>query len=709
MNIVYTRKTEMIKKRNHNFINSENVLTVFSKEKLPLSVNGIYKRFAKNQAEKKAIKRILRNLVQKGALVKLKNNLLGIPSEMNLVTGKLLCTKSGNGFVIPANGKMRDVFVPARFMGGAFHGDEVVARVSHTYRGRKEGKIIRITSRNTYIITGYTMLRDTLYIIPEDKRYNSVFSVINKSRKEKVGDGVLAAARITQFSRSGENPQCDIIKVFDDGLKDVNTVTHFIECKYSLATRFRRSIESEAARLGAPSENMPRQDLRKLKHITIDGELARDFDDAVCIEKVDHGWRLYVSIADVSAYVRTGMSLDAEAYERGTSIYFPGRVLPMLPKRLSNELCSINPAEDKLAQTVTIEFSHNGDILKTFFSNSIIRSTRRLTYREVEHAVIQRDRSARKNLRGIVTMLDQMAELASLLHEQRLHRGSLDFDLPEPEVILDIEGGIKTIIRAERLFSHQLIEEFMIAANEAVARFLRDNKKPALYRIHEPPDREKLRDIEKLMRTVSLDCKVSVKDGNFLRSILKSAKGTEYEFFINKVLLRSMKQARYSPINKGHFGLASDCYLHFTSPIRRYPDLVCHRSLKYGPNDLNLPEEEWERMANHLSDRERIAMEAERELEDRIRILFMKNKVGNIYQGIISRVTSFGFFVEIDEVFVEGLVLLADLANDYYHFEEDKLRLIGRKTRKIYRIGDQIKIKVTFAEVETNRLHFTPV
>jgi ribonuclease R len=326
----------------------------------------------------------------------------------------------------------------------------------------------------------------------------------------------------------------------------------------------------------------------------------------------------------------------------------------------------------------------------------------------VEEVITKQNKETISELKDLLRDLEHMAELALLLKEKREKRGSLDFDLPEPEVILDIEGGVKNIIRSERLFSHQIIEEFMVAANEAVACFLRDNKRPAIFRIHEPPEKEKLKDIEKLINTLPIERK-RPPGGYFLQSILQRARGTDYEFFVNRVLLRSLKQARYSASNKGHFGLASDCYLHFTSPIRRYPDLVCHRSLKNAHKDSPYSEEDYEKMAAHLSEKERVAMEVERELEDRIRILFMKDKVGNVYHGIISHITSYGFFVELSEIFVEGLVLLADLSNDYYHFEEEKFRLIGKRTRKIYRIGDRIKIKVVMAEAETNRLHFIPV
>ena len=705
------------KKQKNTFEPTEEaLLKSFKRAGKPLGMGQLAQIFPGLKKEKQKIKLLLKGLVKRGALLPLKNGMYGLADKMDLIRGTLSCTRSGNGFVIPDKEGIEDIFVPSRFMKNAFNGDTVMVRVEGVFRGKKEGKVVEIINRNTKNIIGYVKFyRNVPHIAPEDTRLSSYFVVTKSALKGTPTEGSLAAARITRFPDSSGLAECELIKVFKGGLDTAPAVATFIEYKHNLPLRFKRSTELEAKGLetkrpAADLSQKDRVDLRKLKHVTIDGETAKDFDDAVCVEKTRKGYTLFVSIADVSAYVSPGSQIDLEAYERGTSIYFPGKVLPMLPKILSNDLCSLNPDEDKLALTAKIIFNNNADVTETAFFPSIIRSVKRLTYRQVEDVLIVKDKTARKDLKNLLRELDCMRDLVGLLTEKRDKRGSLDFDLPEPQVILDIEGGIKDIVRAERLFAHRLIEEFMVAANEAVARYLRDNKLPAIYRIHEAPEREKLRDIEKLVHTLPLERRISSEKKGFLQSLLQSARGTDYEYFVNRVLLRSMKQARYSPLNKGHFGLASDCYLHFTSPIRRYPDLVCHRSLKSHPsNRAPYNEEELERMASHLSDRERTAMEAERELEDRIRILFMKDKLGETYEGIISHITAYGFFVELTAIFVEGLVLLADLTNDYYHFEESRLRLIGRRTRKIYRIGDKITIKVAAADAATNRLHFSPV
>ena len=681
---------------------------IFKKEKKPLAPSEFVAILSLNKKQEKTLKQLLKNLVRDGSIVELKNKRYGMPREMNLVSGTLWCTRSGNGFVVPDNVEEKDIFVPSRFIKDAFHGDKVIARVEHSFRGKKEGTIIKVTQRKIRNIVGFVRRdRNTTYIIPEDERISHHFVVTSTLKSVGLNDNDLVAARITRFPEGGMDPACTVLKVFK-GLQNVMSITQFVQYKSALPFRFKKRTESEAQALDTSMNLKDRLDLRETIHVTIDGELAKDFDDAVCIEKTDKGFILYVSIADVSHYVSPGSTLDREAYERGTSIYFPGTVVPMLPKVLSNGICSLNPEEDRLAMTVKLTFNMNGDLTGSSFHKSIIRSVLRLTYNEVEDALIRKDRKTRKEVQRHLPSLEYMGELATLLSTKREKRGSLDFDLPEPDVILDIEGGIQDILRAERLFSHRIIEEFMIAANEAVANFLTENKVNTMYRIHESPDSEKLKDLERLLQALSIGHKRSGKDIKGLQEVLRNVEGTNYEFLVNRVLLRSMKQARYSSQNKGHFGLASDCYLHFTSPIRRYPDLVCHRALKSLISDggKRYGDKELQAMANYLSERERLAMEAERDIEDRIRVLFMKDRIGDEYDGIISHITSFGFFVELLDVFVEGLVLLNSLYDDYYHFDEERFRLVGRKTRKIYRVGDKIKVRVALADVEKNQLHF---
>lgn len=689
------------------------LLRLFKREERPLSMNDVKGMVDSWKNRKKEVTALLREMVREGTLVRLRNNRFGIPDEMNLEVGTLSCTRSGNGFVMSDKEGEKDVFVPSRFIKDAIHGDKVVVRIEHVARGRREGRIVKVTERRTKNITGFIQQhKNLLFLVPDDERISAHFIIDAGTRAVDVRHGDLVAAKVTRFPDGGD-PECRIVKVFR-ALDDVKKISQFIAHKQHLSPRFPKKVEEEAKQTGLDITTRGRIDLRNTDHVTIDGEFAKDFDDAVLVEKTGKEFLLYVSIADVSHYVQRASLLDGEAYTRGTSVYFPGTVIPMLPKQLSNVVCSLNPDEDRMTLTVRLRYDGKGSLLQASFDRSVIKSVRRLTYHQVEDGMVKKERGARQTLKGLLPQLERMGELATILKARREEKGNLDFDLPEPELVLDMGGGIKDILRSERLFSQSIIEEFMIAANEAVARFIAEQKAPVIYRVHESPDREKLADFERLLRTLGVPHKTDSKGRLPLQSILKNVRQKEHEFLINRILLKSMKQARYSALNKGHFGLALDFYSHFTSPIRRYPDLVCHRVLKEVIADSVrgkplYSEEELERMAIHLSERERAAMEAERETEDRIKILFMKERVGQVYDGIISHITSYGFYVELFDVFVEGIVLLSGLHDDYYAFEEEKFRLIGRRTRKVFRIGDQVKVRVDMADVEKKLLHFTLV
>ncbi len=686
------------------------LLKVFRKASRPLSIDDLKGLVDTWSTSKKAVKAYLREMIKEGSVVRLKSNRFGIPDEMNLEVGTLCCTRSGNGFVTPEKEGGRDIFVPSRFIEDAMHGDKVVVRIEHTARGRREGRVVKVAERKTKQITGFVrQQRDRFFLVPDDERISIHFVVTQTPKAVNLKDGDLAAAKVTDYPETGD-PECRIVKVFGE-LDDAQKISRFIAFKQGLPARFPKKVEDEAKQSQLDIAAEGRLDLRAIGHVTIDGEFAKDFDDAVYVEKAKKDFLLYVSIADVSHYVAPNSAMDKEAYRRGTSVYFPGTVIPMLPKKLSNDICSLNPNEERMTVTVRLRYDAQGVLLQASFDRSVIKSARRLTYHQVEDALVKKDRKVREALKEMMPELELMGELANLLKGRREARGTLDFDLPEPEVVLDMEGGIAQILRSERLFSQGIIEEFMIAANEAVARFITEQKQPLVYRVHEPPEREKLNDFEQLLQALGVPYKTDSKGRLPLQSILKNVQEKEHEFLVNRILLRSMKQARYSAQNKGHFGLALDFYSHFTSPIRRYPDLLCHRILKQiiarpGGKVPLYGEEDLEKMAGQLSERERSAMEAERETEDRVRVLFMKEKVDEVYDGIISHITSYGFFVELFDVFVEGLVLLSSLHDDYYAFEEQKFRLIGRRTHKVFRIGDRVRIRVALADVEKNLLHF---
>ena len=689
----------------------DDLLNAFKKAKRPLSFADLGALVDSWKERKKAVKALLQEMSKEGSIVRLKSNRFGLPDEMNLEVGTLWCTRSGNGFVTSDKGGGNDIFVPSRFIKDAIHGDKVVVRIEHLTRGRREGRVVKVTERKTKNVTGFVRQHKNLFfLVPDDERISVHFIVEPGKMTVELKDGDLAAAKVTGFPASGD-PACRIVKVFR-ALDDAKKISQFIAYKQNLSSRFPRNVENEAKQAQLDIVKAGRIDLRATAHVTIDGEFAKDFDDAVCVEKTKKGFLLYVSIADVSHYVRPDSAMDREAYDRGTSVYFPGTVIPMLPKQLSNDICSLNPNEERMALTARLRYDTQGSLLQASFDRSVIRSAHRLTYHLVEDGLVKKNKEAEGALKGLMPQLEWMGELAHILKSRREAKGNLDFDLPEPELVLDMGGGIKDILRSERLFSQSIIEEFMIAANEAVARFIAEQKVPLIYRVHQSPEPEKLHDFERLLQTLGVSYKSDSKGRLPLQSILKNVRQHEHEFLINRILLKSMKQARYSAQNLGHFGLALDFYSHFTSPIRRYPDLICHRVLKeiIGGGGGRRPlygEEDLEKMAVHLSERERSAMEAERETEDRIRVLFMKEKVGQTYEGIISHITSYGFYVELLDAFVEGLVLLSSLHDDYYAFEEGKFRLVGRRTHKIFRIGDHVQVTVGLADVEKNLLHFS--
>lgn len=491
--------------------------------------------------------------------------------------------------------------------------------------------------------------------------------------------------------------------------------------EFKLATDFPREALAEARALPggiSPQDWEGREDLRSETIVTIDGETAKDFDDAVSVQEIkDGGLRLKVSIADVSRFVIPGSEIDREAYRRATSTYFPDRVLPMLPERLSNDLCSLVPHEERLAYTAEMDFDATGLRTASRFYRSVIKSRARLTYTEVRKVLVDRDEAARGRQHAVLTDLELMGTLADRLRERRLARGSLDFDLPEPFLEMDLEEGrIDRIVKAERNKAHRMIEEFMISANEAVAEFVTERELPMVYRIHEEPDPERLRDFATLLHHLGYGMKFGrrVRPPAFA-AVIERVRGKPEERLINTVLLRTMAKAVYDIRNAGHFGLASECYTHFTSPIRRYPDLMVHRiltqALRPGKGGKSKPPSahRLKEMAGHCSDRERVSMKAEWASRDLAACLFLKGKVGQKYDGIVSGVTKFGLFVELLPFFVEGLVSIKNLEDDYYIFHEKAHALVGRKIKRKFQIGTPVTVEVKGVNLEKRWIDFKPI
>ncbi|HFC97069.1 MAG TPA: ribonuclease R [Thermosulfurimonas dismutans] len=689
----------------------EKIREAFKKAGRPLLLRELYHLLHIPKTERAAFRRLIKHMVGEGLLVHIKGRRYGLPEHMQLVAGRLSVHPDGYGFVNPEDENAPSVFIPPGRLKGALDGDLVVARIERRTKKGPEGTVIRILERRRKKIVGFFYRsRRVSTVIPEDERL-PIEILIPPDKTRGAEDGDLVVAEITDFSPGRRIPEGRVVEVLGDP-EDLETQARAVIYNYELPHRWNRRVREELRKIPdtvRPEDKTGRRDLTRVPLVTIDGENARDFDDAVCVRRTRTGYKLYVAIADVSHYVPPGSALDEEAYHRGTSVYFPNMVVPMFPEKLSNGICSLNPRVERLAMAVEIDFDREGRVRRSRFYPAVIFSHARLTYTEVKAMLVDRDRELRRKYKSLLRMLENAAELAMLLRERRLSRGSIDFDLPEPEVRLDVQGEITDIVRRERHLAHFLIEEFMIAANEAVARFLEDRGYSFLYRVHEAPEPLKLREFVEFARTLGLDLEVPLEpDPSWVQEVVRLSAGKPYAYLVNMLLLRSMKQAQYSPENIGHFGLASNCYCHFTSPIRRYPDLVVHRVLKAALRRKRppYPYEKLIEMGKHLSQRERTAMEAEREMFERVQVRFMRDHIGETFTGIISGVTAFGFFVELEEYFVSGLVRLVDLHDDYYFLDEKNHRLVGRRTGKIFRLGDRVRVRVKEVNLRRRQITF---
>jgi ribonuclease R len=662
--------------------------------------------------ESRALKRLLRTMVRSGELVLTRKGLFGPPEDMNLVNGYFEAHRDGYGFVIMEKPGERDLFISARATMGAMNNDRVLVRVEN--RQRREGRIIRILERaHTRIAGKFEVTGTGLYVKPKDKYINFDLSVAQKDRGgAKNGETVIA--EIISYSAERKPSAGRIVKVLgkaDDPRSEVESIVD----EFDLPRRFPRTVHEEALFLSAQGVEgvvpgmQRRKDLTALPTVTIDGERAKDFDDAVSVKLSKHGYTLYVHIADVGFYVNWNSAIDIEARKRGTSVYFPDRVIPMLPKELSEELCSLKPKVERLSFTVEMNFDRNGTRLESKFYPSVIVSDERMTYTSVRKILVDNDALERAKYNHLLQDFELMGELCSILRNRRLVRGSLDFDLPEPEVLLDVRGAPEKIIKAERNYAHMIIEEFMIASNEAVAEHLEGLGIPILYRIHEEPDPMKFEDITRMMKTVG-KVKQHLKLKDF-PGILKAIKGRPEEEIINYMVLRSLKQARYSHINVGHFGLASKSYTHFTSPIRRYPDLVVHRILREVLRKKSLPDKRIQELnkllpdtAFHSSRMERSADKAEREVLDAMRVWFMKDRAGEEFDAKVVNITPYGLKVRLKDFFVEGFLHISYITDDFYQFDERLMRLVGRHTRRSFTIGKELRVRLDRVDMEEREI-----
>ena len=658
------------------------------------------------QEDREKFENLINELIAEGRVFETKKGKLASPKDLQMATGTFIGHARGFGFVTPDAGG-EDIFIPASETMGAMQKDRVLYKVLHkAEKGKKaDGVIVRILERGQQRIVGTFEAGSKGYgfVVADDKKIAKDIFISRENTKGAV-TGHKVVVEITDYGEDRRNPEGKVIEILghinDPGVDILSVIR-----RYELAVEFPEEVYAEIEHLGtevAEADKKGREDLRDLLTITIDGADAKDLDDAVSLKRLGNGnFELGVHIADVSHYVRENTALDKEAYARGTSVYLVDRVIPMLPHKLSNGICSLNPHVDRLALSCLMEVNGRGEVVSHRILESVINSDYRMTYTAVREILEDGTPALLEQYAEILPMLEDMEELRQILGEKRRKRGSVNFDLPESKIILDENGKPIDIKHYEKSIATNMIEEFMLVCNETIAENSFWQEMPFMYRSHQEPDEDKLEKMEQFLR--GFGYYLRKKDGEIhpreLQKVLQKAEETDEERIITRMVLRSMMQARYTAENGGHFGLAAKYYCHFTSPIRRYPDLEIHRMIKkmlHGELDEKASVYYRRKMpdwAKHCSKQERVAEDAERDTDALKKVEFMEDKVGQIYEGIISGVTNWGIYVELPNT-IEGMVALSQMDDDYYEFDEKKMLVFGKRTKKSYRLGDKVVVSV---------------
>lgn len=683
----------------------------------PMDIQELVAVFDINPDEYKSFKKVLKSMEREGLIVRTKKDKFGVPERLGLITGKLQVHQKGFGFLLPEAEGEKDVFIPSSSMNGAMNGDKVLVQITREdLNGKKrEGEVREVLERsNSKIIGVYEDSRNFGFVVPEDTRLNQDIFISKKDRNG-AKDGDVVICEIVKWADKRRSPEGIVKEVLgrkgDKGL-DILTIIK----KYGLPEEFSEKVLNYAENIEEEieaKEYARRKDLRNLRMVTIDGEDAKDLDDAVSIERLDNGkFRLGVHIADVSHYVREKNPLDKEALKRGTSVYLIDRVIPMLPKKLSNGICSLNPKVDRLALSCFMVIDKNGKVIQHEIEESVIKTSERMTYTDVTKILENNDEELIKRYDYLVDDFKAMEELCNILREKRIKRGAIDFNFEESKIILNDLGKPIDIKPYDRAIANRIIEEFMLVCNETIAEHMFWTNLPFVYRIHEEPDEEKLEKFKEFVYNLGYIVRWGQEaHPRALQDILEKVKGKKEETVVSTLLLRSMMQAKYSPECVGHFGLAAKYYCHFTSPIRRYPDLQIHRIIKEQLNG-KIDEKRAGRLTNIVkiaskqsSEMERLAQEAEREVDDLKKAEYMQERIGEEFTAIISSVTSFGLFAELPNT-IEGLIHITALDDDYYIYDEAHLCLIGERTKKVYRLGDEIKVRCTRVDIDNREVYF---
>jgi ribonuclease R len=700
-------------------MNFKDKILAFMKEEAykPLTFKELLQVFEIEGKMKKALLVALNELEDEGKIIFTRTERYGIPEKMNLVIGILEGHQKGYAFLRPDDKNLKDIFISPVDMNGAMHGDRVIVRPMKVLEDVKspEGKVIRIIERaNQYVIGTFQKSRHFGFVVPDDKRIAfDIFVPREEFNNAQANNKV--SVKITEWPDKRKNPEGTIVEVIGD-IEDTKTHIEAVLLAKKVRQVFPEDVIKEAKRVSEEGihelELKRRKDLRNLPIITIDGSDAKDLDDAVYAEKInDDEYKLGVHIADVTHYVKEDRRLDKEALKRATSIYISDRVIPMLPKELSNGACSLNPGEDKLTLSVEMIINKEGKVIDYSIFESILNNRYRMTYDDVTEILENNDEELTKKYKEIVPMLKIMEELSLVLRRKRDLRGAIDFEFPETKIITDETGRAIDVTKYERRTSNKIIEEFMLVCNETVAEHYYWLNMPFVYRIHEDPDEEKMYEFSKFIHNLGYTLKGNEVHPRELQQLLNKIKNTKEESLINNMMLRSLKKAIYSPDASPHFGLAAQYYCHFTSPIRRYPDLQIHRIIKdqltgkYSEADIQKLFERTAMVAEQSSKMERIADEVERDT-DKIKIAeFMSDKIGEEYEGVVSGVTSFGIFVELENT-VEGLVHISNMVDDYYIYDNEKKELFGQGSNKIFKIGDSVKIQVANVSIAKAEIDF---
>jgi ribonuclease R len=711
----------MIKRSSTNQLRTDIEQFLKNNRQKALTVNQMLEGLTLKEQDRAILLNVIKKMRDDGALIKSEQGRFGLPEKLGLLTGILRGNRKGFAFLVSEQ-NTEDVYISASNLNNAAHGDRVIVRVEEQKGRRREGIVVDIIERGRNRHIG-TLHRDRkrFFVIPDDSRFAGAVQVAPVDlNKAKPGEKVVI--EIDKWAR-GNRPARGVIaeRIGLPGTPRTDRLT--FKYRFDLPGDFPPAVLKVLEEL--PGEELiaravgeeGRADLRQLPMVTIDDQSARDFDDAVSLELPEDGiYRLGVHIADVSHYVRQGKALDREAIKRGTSIYLVERVIHMLPPLLSENLCSLQADRDRLALSVIMDIDRTGELLDAKYTASVIRVTERLTYQQVEAHFQGEAPQPNFKTGGVTEMLDRMKELSGILRKRRMERGALDLDLPEARIEVDDQGVPLAITKRAMGQSESLIEEFMVYCNEAVAGYLFKRKLPCIYRVHTLPTVEKLAVLRETLSMMGVGAlaKQQVLKPKHLKQLLEQTRGDKVERLVRYLVLRSLPQAQYSAVNEGHFGLASACYCHFTSPIRRYPDLVVHRVLKQqlAPGGLTAGEVKRLRarlpeIALHSSERERAAVEAERASLEMKKAQYMEQKIGEVFSGIINGVTNFGLFVELENT-VEGLIPISELKDDYYFYNEKAASLTGERNRRSYRLGDQIDIVVRSVDREEGKVAFAP-